>query len=433
MDEACDAGALREMLRRIVASVEQLAGVSVAINDTSGFLHQNGEDILTRADWKLLHHDCAFCQFIRDMPGGRVQCICNDLEENAELAKRADAPRWRRCHAGLNEMLVPLMYENKLVALFALGQARIRGDDRLPDPDSMPFLEADRSVFWQHYQALPEADAEKVEQAALLLHLSLKAFLQRVPAEKLQAYFLQSEYSLPRQAMDIVRNGIEHGPDVRRIAGMLYVSPSTLSRAFRREYGVSLRSYVDNRRLNLARRLLAEGRQSIRAVGLNMGFPDESSFTHWFTRKAGVSPALFRGNSAQPGPPDAGARVHASRPADCVAFARRYLQEHFRETVRVRQIAGQLQMTPDHLERLYRRQTGERLSQTLWTLRLHAAREELAQQEVSVSHVARHAGFSSDSAFSQRFHAAFGMTPSAYRESLRARAEDGASRARTDP
>ena len=191
------------------------------------------------------------------------------------------------------------------------------------------------------------------------------------------------------------------------------MSPASLSRAFRREMGVSLRDYMDRMRFGLACRLLREGRQSVGVVGTNAGFRDTSTFLHWFRRRAGCTPLEYRESqgdqNAQRMP--GGSRAHI----DYVVRAQAYLQENFRGEVRVATLAEHLNITPDHLARVFKQQTGETIRQALLRMRLDAAKEELLQSRVSIGRIAQETGFSTESAFANRFRKRFGMSPGEFR------------------
>lgn len=66
-----------------------------------------------------------------------------------------------------------------------------------------------------------------------------------------------------------------------------------LLRAFAREMGVTPHAYRVDRRVHLARRLLAGG-QNPAAAAAAAGFADQSHLTRAFARRFGVTPARYR-------------------------------------------------------------------------------------------------------------------------------------------
>jgi len=84
------------------------------------------------------------------------------------------------------------------------------------------------------------------------------------------------------------------------LASAAAMSVFHFARAFRDGVGVPPRTYLRQRRLELARELLAYRQgMPIAAVGLACGFSTQSHFTAAFTAEYGISPGKFRKQAAQ--------------------------------------------------------------------------------------------------------------------------------------
>jgi AraC family transcriptional regulator len=103
----------------------------------------------------------------------------------------------------------------------------------------------------------------------------------------------------------------------------------------------------------------------------------------------------------------------------CVTRACAVMQERYRESPDLRELAQSANVSPNHLLRLFQEQVGMTVHQYLIRLRLHAALDEISESTVDLSTLAHELGFSSHSHFSAAFHAAFGRPPSAVRSELR--------------
>jgi AraC family transcriptional regulator len=82
-------------------------------------------------------------------------------------------------------------------------------------------------------------------------------------------------------------------PTLAELAAICNVSIRQLTRGFRISRACSLGDYIEQRRMEAAKRLLATG-ESVKAVAFAMGFASPSSFTFAFRRATGVSPSQFR-------------------------------------------------------------------------------------------------------------------------------------------
>jgi AraC family transcriptional regulator len=82
-------------------------------------------------------------------------------------------------------------------------------------------------------------------------------------------------------------------PTLAELAAICNVSIRQLTRGFRISRACSLGDYIEQRRMEAAKRLLATG-ESVKGVAFAMGFASPSSFTFAFRRAIGVSPSQFR-------------------------------------------------------------------------------------------------------------------------------------------
>lgn len=67
-----------------------------------------------------------------------------------------------------------------------------------------------------------------------------------------------------------------------------------LAERFARLVGYPPMQYLTCWRMQLAARLLSDGRQKIAAIGREVGYESEAAFSRTFKRIAGVSPAAWR-------------------------------------------------------------------------------------------------------------------------------------------
>ncbi len=80
---------------------------------------------------------------------------------------------------------------------------------------------------------------------------------------------------------------------VDEIAAVCSMNSATFSRAFRSTFGMSLKEYVVNHRINEARRMLRRPRASITDIAYATGFSDHSYFDRVFKAHVGVTPSAY--------------------------------------------------------------------------------------------------------------------------------------------
>jgi AraC-like DNA-binding protein len=95
----------------------------------------------------------------------------------------------------------------------------------------------------------------------------------------------------------------------------------------------------------------------------------------------------------------------------CVAHAKRFVQAHLDERLTLKQIAAEVNLSPFHFSRIFRRTTNQTLWQYMAQLRVERAKASLADPFLRVSEIAYAAGFGSIAQFNAVFRRQIGMSP----------------------
>jgi AraC family transcriptional regulator len=130
------------------------------------------------------------------------------------------------------------------------------------------------------------------------------------------------------------------------------------------------------------------------------------------------------GNAAKscspPGAARRGAAFESSRARRRYVYdAQLILQERFRERYRLEEIARELYVSPFHLCRLFKKETGMPIHRYVNRLRLREAMEQLTEGS-DLSELALSLGFADHSHFTTAFRKEFGVPPSEVRRQARA-------------
>ena len=83
-------------------------------------------------------------------------------------------------------------------------------------------------------------------------------------------------------------------PSVEQLADDVGLSSSRLAHLFRIEIGMSIQSYLVERRLVMAAMLIVQSDERISQIAYSVGFRDVSNFNHSFKRRFGMSPREYR-------------------------------------------------------------------------------------------------------------------------------------------
>lgn len=102
------------------------------------------------------------------------------------------------------------------------------------------------------------------------------------------------------------------------------------------------------------------------------------------------------------------------------AIVRRYIENHFKESITLDLLANTAHINKYHLAHIYTKDYGISPISYLLSLRIQESRYLLQSTDLPLAQIARIIGFSSPSYFSQSFRRAEGVSPTEYRQRLRA-------------
>lgn len=102
--------------------------------------------------------------------------------------------------------------------------------------------------------------------------------------------------------------------------------------------------------------------------------------------------------------------------ARLVNIAKEYLLKNLAAPLRLADVARHLDVSAEHLARVFRRETGHTVFEQLEQFRLEQARTYLISSDWSVAEIAARTGYSCASIFSRNFRRHVGASPSRYRQ-----------------
>lgn len=142
---------------------------------------------------------------------------------------------------------------------------------------------------------LQEGVARMLERSATLqeIVLAFQEALSKLEQQMEKPLSIQQDRSLEK-AREYLDRHFKEPLRVLGLAKMAGVSPSTLSRRFKKATGVGLEFYLQNLRLEEARRLLRTGNLPVSQIAKACGFKSASYFIRVFGQKEGLSPQKYR-------------------------------------------------------------------------------------------------------------------------------------------
>ncbi len=115
---------------------------------------------------------------------------------------------------------------------------------------------------------------------------------------------MKTEHGQSREKVDgrlsrvteYLRNTLNEPPDYHQLARLANLSYCQLFRLFKQHLGMSPQQYIEQQRIDYAKKLLTLNRLSIKEVAAQTGFTNQLYFSRRFLRATGCSPSQFRSN-----------------------------------------------------------------------------------------------------------------------------------------
>lgn len=134
-------------------------------------------------------------------------------------------------------------------------------------------------------------------RVALAVARDLVVYLKRSGGQKQYSEPLEFQINSTDRFADLAVWMVEHLRDnlsLEALAKRACLSPRHFTRRFKQAFGGTPAAFVENLRLDEARRRLTERTQTIETVAESVGFHSDDSFRRAFLRRFGVNPGAYR-------------------------------------------------------------------------------------------------------------------------------------------
>lgn len=229
-----------------------------------------------------------FCDRMNACAEGHSRCKQCDTDAIARALMHGYNRLTYRCHAGLLETLIPIRQNGDVLGFIFFGQV-IHADD--PERqwcatraliDWMPDADALREAFYQQRRM----DDPVIDSCAKILEACSSYILMRgiirtsaMSDEQLLNRFIEENYSEPLKLDDI--------------AASLSMSKTKLCGVAARQ-GTTVKTLLNNRRMEEAKRMLRHGDDRISEVANLVGLCDYNYFTKQFKAYTGETPRAYQ-------------------------------------------------------------------------------------------------------------------------------------------
>jgi AraC-like DNA-binding protein len=259
-----------EGLSHILGQLHRVLDVRITFFDLDGV-----ED--DRVDIKPIS---SYCRLRRQDPAFAARCLACD-RRHLDEAKRRREPLVYHCHDGLVEGVIPI-YDRFGGYLGSIMFGQLRPADELPRSSG--------SKADHHRATLSSLPNDRLADLAGLLqgltgHIVANALARR------------STRPWPEAIAEHIEAHLGQPPAIADLARLIGRSPSFITHAFPRTFGVSYQRYIARRRMLAARSQIRAG-IAVKSVAASLGYYDEFHFSRSYKSFWGLAPSMDRPEDA---------------------------------------------------------------------------------------------------------------------------------------
>jgi AraC-like DNA-binding protein len=267
-------------MSHLLQSFYAIAGVRVGIFDPLG------KEILA---YPMEHSE--YCRLIRAAQKGLDACKKCDRAAY-QYAVQHSGHYIYRCHAGLTEMIAPIITSrDERIGFLMMGQMQQPGDAEEKQWDTVyakiKNIYFDGQQLKAAYSRQPAIKMETIKAGAYILQ-ALASYVWQ------DNYIRVQDEPLSSRAEKYITANLKKALTLEGIAMSLRVGKTTLCTRLKKESGITVNELVRHIRVEQAKQFLQETRDPIYEIAENVGIPDYNYFTKVFKDETGVTPSVFR-------------------------------------------------------------------------------------------------------------------------------------------
>lgn len=282
------------LFQELLETIESLTGLRTVIYDRQRFTARAGRHVI---DSSFAGHRSRFCALVRTSDAGHDECNASDVGEATEEAGRRGEPFLHLCHAGLIEVVMPVLYRGEHVATVFCGQTIVEGCPAADGPwlaKRAEQLGLEPRELTAARDALPRITEEKLVQIGKMLFLALNHLAETESRAALDRVLALERSEPVREAIDYVERHFQEPIRIEDIAKRVHLTVPYLSRLFHKVTGTTFVDHLTQRRIAEAKELLKSTSMKIIDVAFAVGYADQSYFGRRFRQVAGQTPSDFR-------------------------------------------------------------------------------------------------------------------------------------------
>lgn len=223
-----------------------------------------------------------FCQMLRDTPEGETACRASDINGCLRCTKTKELVTYQ-CHAGLTEVVVPIIEKNRILAYVMFGQI-------VPSENCATTKRHIQKKFPQYnmqIERIPVKTSQELGAAATVLQ-AITAYMMT------NRWIVPSKSEFIRQIDHYIEDHLTQNITVDEVCDAFQIGRTKLYEISMEYLGCGLAEYIRAQRIRHAQRLLLTTNLSITDIASAVGLSDYNHFSKIFKQMTGVSAREYR-------------------------------------------------------------------------------------------------------------------------------------------
>ncbi|NCD06640.1 MAG: AraC family transcriptional regulator [Spirochaetia bacterium] len=271
---------------------------TICIKDFSGFISQNPDFHTAFAPFMI--HDKPYCKNIKSDSDAMMYCqsqIPCIIKKSHELRCSFTGI----CHAGMWEIVVPIIQNNHIIGAILFGCFRTNEIDEKKNYERVKNRFNNLSLstlkrLWDNTSPIPsETEIELIISSLEVIATSIVMLQSKKNDEK---NFIEEEKigydHMVNNAIEYMKLHMREKITLEEIASYCNYSPSYLSHHFKKMVGENIINYMNKMKVEMSKNYLLRTNDTLVKIAEELGFSDVSYYSRTFSKICGISPANFR-------------------------------------------------------------------------------------------------------------------------------------------
>lgn len=229
-----------------------------------------------------------YCYAIQSQTRKRRPCKHSDMTLLKQCQKQKKLVM-HRCHAGLIDIAVPIMFENFILGYIIFGQLKTEMDFSKIQ-EKIAALHLDMTKMKQYYDKLTLFDDKKIHSIACIAEI----LVQHIITEGMLKPCL---FSKIEHVTQYIHEHLHEKITIKQLCDETHLSTSILYKKFYNHFGCTVNDYINTKRIEKSLDLLKKTDLSIEEISERIGFSAASYYSRIFKLKMGMPPNQYRQES----------------------------------------------------------------------------------------------------------------------------------------